>query len=161
MAGAPAQTPHQGLWINKRGWTPFRDQPACLNLSLQPAIGAPDTLVEALGDWKSAAWLDPERRWSFRLTRRINATLCREIRDRDHRHATDHDLRTAAHVRVAHGRHVVLALNPRAGSGWCPTARDVITAGLLRFAGTCIRQPHHARIADPSDGHSVINRHRS
>lgn len=70
IAWDPVQIPHVGLWINKRGWTPFRDQPACMNVSLQPAIGAPDTLVDALGDWKAAAWLDPEetRRWSFRLT---------------------------------------------------------------------------------------------
>ena len=64
--------PNVGLWINKRGWTPFRDQEPYLNLSLQPGIGAPDTLVEALGDWKSAAWLDPGdvRRWALRLTAR-------------------------------------------------------------------------------------------
>jgi galactose mutarotase-like enzyme len=64
------QIPNVGLWINKRGWTPFRDEEPYLNLALEPAIGAPDTLVEALGDWKGAAWLDPgeTRRWSLRLT---------------------------------------------------------------------------------------------
>ena len=64
-----AQIPHLGLWINKRGWTPFRDEEPYLNLGLQPSIGAPDSLVEALGDWKSAGWLDggETRRWGLRL----------------------------------------------------------------------------------------------
>jgi galactose mutarotase-like enzyme len=64
----PTQIPHVGLWVNKRGWTPFRDGEPYMNLALQPAIGAPDTLVDALGDWKSVAWLDPgeTRRWAFR-----------------------------------------------------------------------------------------------
>ena len=62
--------PQVGMWINKRGWTPFRDEEAYLNLSIQPAIGAPDTLSEALGDWKSAAWIEPgaTRRWSLSLS---------------------------------------------------------------------------------------------
>ncbi|MGQ0649524.1 MAG: hypothetical protein ACT4P7_18370 [Gemmatimonadaceae bacterium] len=66
------EIPNVGLWINKRGWTPFRDQDPCLNLALEPAIGAPDTIVEALGDWKSAVWIDPgdTRRWSLRLSGR-------------------------------------------------------------------------------------------
>ncbi|MCC6317437.1 MAG: hypothetical protein IT361_07045 [Gemmatimonadaceae bacterium] len=65
----PGEIPHLGLWINKKGWTPFRDEEPYLNLGVHPGIGAPDTIVEALGDWKSAAWLDPgrTRRWSFRL----------------------------------------------------------------------------------------------
>lgn len=66
----PSEVPHVGVWINKKGWTPFRDEQPYLNLGLQPGIGAPDTMVEALGDWKSAAWLDAgsSRRWSMKLT---------------------------------------------------------------------------------------------
>jgi galactose mutarotase-like enzyme len=61
----PTQVTHVGLWINKRGWTPFRREEPYQNLGLSPGIGAPDSLSEALGDWKSAAWLEPggERRW--------------------------------------------------------------------------------------------------
>ena len=63
------EIPHLGLWLNKRGWTPFRSELPYLNLAVEPAIGAPDTVDDALGDWKSAAWLDPgERRtWTLRL----------------------------------------------------------------------------------------------
>lgn len=61
-----ADVPHVGIWINKRGWTPFRREEPYLNLGLFPGIGAPDALSEALGDWKSAAWVEPgaDRRWS-------------------------------------------------------------------------------------------------
>lgn len=64
---------HVGVWINKRGWTPFRDEAPYLNLAVEPAIGAPDTLADALGDWRGAAWLDPgaERRWHLTLEGRV------------------------------------------------------------------------------------------
>lgn len=70
LAWNPGEITNVGVWINKKGWTPFRDEEPYLNLGLQPGIGAPDTLVEALGDWKSAAWLDAgaSRHWSLRLT---------------------------------------------------------------------------------------------
>lgn len=63
---------HLGIWLNKRGWTPFRRQEPYLNLTFSPCIGAPDSLSDALGDWKSAAWVDPgsERRWSVTWTAR-------------------------------------------------------------------------------------------
>lgn len=63
------EIPHVGLWLNKRGWTPLRGELPYLNLALEPAIGAPDTIDEALGDWKAAAWLEPgeRRRWSLHL----------------------------------------------------------------------------------------------
>ena len=62
----PSEVTHVGLWINKRGWTPFRREDPYLNFAFEPCIGAPDTLSDALGDWKSAAWIEPghERRWS-------------------------------------------------------------------------------------------------
>jgi galactose mutarotase-like enzyme len=58
---------HLGIWINKRGWTPFHDRTPALNIAFEPAIGAPDMLSEALGAWDSAAWLEPgqHRRWSL------------------------------------------------------------------------------------------------
>ncbi|MCC6770711.1 MAG: hypothetical protein IT360_05820 [Gemmatimonadaceae bacterium] len=68
----PSQVTHLGIWINKHGWTPFRRESRYLNLAFAPCIGAPDSLSDALGDWKSAAWVDPgtERRWSVTWTAR-------------------------------------------------------------------------------------------
>ncbi|GMV09561.1 MAG TPA: hypothetical protein PKC83_09750 [Gemmatimonadaceae bacterium] len=68
----PGIVTHFGLWINKRGWTPFRREAPYLNLAFSPCIGAPDSLSDALGDWKSAAWVDPggERSWSVTWTAR-------------------------------------------------------------------------------------------
>lgn len=62
-----SEVTHFGLWLNKRAWTPFRREEPYLNLAFEPCIGAPDTLSEALGDWKSAVWLEPgeERRWEL------------------------------------------------------------------------------------------------
>ena len=70
------EVPHFGLWLNKRGWTPFRREEPYLNLAFEPCIGAPDTLSDALGDWKSASWLEPgaERRWSLEwMARRVSS----------------------------------------------------------------------------------------
>lgn len=63
----PREVTHFGLWLNKRGWTPFRREDPYLNLAFEPCIGAPDTLSDALGDWKSVQWLEPggEHRWSM------------------------------------------------------------------------------------------------
>ena len=38
-----------------------------MNLSIQPSLGAPDSLTDALGDWKKAQWLEPGevRSWSI------------------------------------------------------------------------------------------------
>lgn len=68
----PDVVTHFGIWINKRGWTPFRREAPYLNLAFAPCIGAPDSLSDSLGDWKSAAWVDPgsERRWSVTWTAR-------------------------------------------------------------------------------------------
>ncbi len=68
----PSVVTHLGLWINKRGWTPFRREAPYLHLAFSPCIGAPDSLSDALGDWKSAGWVDPqsERRWSVTWTAR-------------------------------------------------------------------------------------------
>jgi galactose mutarotase-like enzyme len=62
------EVPNVGLWINRGGWTPFKRAKPYSNLALEPCIGAPDSLEEALGAWKSAHWLDAgkSRRWSLR-----------------------------------------------------------------------------------------------
>ncbi|HEX7123912.1 MAG TPA: hypothetical protein VF178_16160 [Gemmatimonadaceae bacterium] len=56
-----------GLWLNKYGWTPFKRERGYCNLAFEPCVGAPDTLSEALGDWKRAQWLEPGqvRTWSI------------------------------------------------------------------------------------------------
>jgi hypothetical protein len=57
-----------GLWVNNRGWAPAGRRPY-LNLGLEPAIGAPDSLEEAVRDWRTAQVLGPgeERSWSLEL----------------------------------------------------------------------------------------------
>ena len=62
------EVPNIGLWINHGGWTPFKRGKPYQNLALEPCIGAPDTLEEALGAWKNAHWLEPgkSRRWSLK-----------------------------------------------------------------------------------------------
>jgi galactose mutarotase-like enzyme len=64
------EVPNFGLWINHRGWTPFRRGKPYLNLAFEPCIGAPDPLSEALGSWKGAHWLEPgeTRRWTLTWT---------------------------------------------------------------------------------------------
>jgi hypothetical protein len=56
-----------GLWLNKHGWTPFRREKPYCNLAFEPCAGAPDTLSDALGDWKRAHWLEAGqvRTWSI------------------------------------------------------------------------------------------------
>jgi galactose mutarotase-like enzyme len=63
----PAEVPQLGLWLNKRGWTPFPRGRPYLNMAFEPCIGAPDSLTEAIGGWKSAAWLEPgeTREWTL------------------------------------------------------------------------------------------------
>lgn len=62
------QVPQFGLWLNKEGWTPLKGEKPYLNMAFQPCIGAPDTLSDALGDWKRAHWLEPGevRSWELR-----------------------------------------------------------------------------------------------
>ena len=73
------EIPNVGVWINRRGWSPFTAQRRFLppflrertraysNLALQPCIGAPDKLSDALGGWDAAHWLEPgaTARWSM------------------------------------------------------------------------------------------------
>jgi len=66
-----------GLWLNKHGWSPFKRESPYLNMAFGPCIGAPDTISDALGDWKRAQWLEPSEVRSWSLTwrgRRIEAS---------------------------------------------------------------------------------------
>jgi len=60
--------PYVGLWLNKRQWTPFPRGKPYLNLGLEPCIGVPDSLAEALGEWRGAQWLPPGEARSWSLT---------------------------------------------------------------------------------------------
>ncbi|MDQ6887463.1 MAG: hypothetical protein M3068_09230 [Gemmatimonadota bacterium] len=63
------EVPNFGLWLNKRGWSAFgRGKKRYLNLAFEPCIGAPDTLSDALGDWKSAHWIAAGETRSWTLT---------------------------------------------------------------------------------------------
>ena len=53
------QVTHVGIWINKQRMDPISPGVAYINLAFAPCIGAPDSLSDALGDWKSAAWVEP------------------------------------------------------------------------------------------------------
>ena len=63
----PRQVPDFGLWINRRGWSGAPRRPAPMVVGLGPAIGAPDSLAEALGSWKRAHWLEAgeSREWGL------------------------------------------------------------------------------------------------
>jgi galactose mutarotase-like enzyme len=71
-----AEVPQVGLWINHGGWSPFASSRPFLpwkkpkpyfNFAIEPCIGAPDSLAEALGAWDSAHWIEPRSstRWSM------------------------------------------------------------------------------------------------
>jgi hypothetical protein len=67
------QVPNVGIWLNKRGWTPFSRGKPYLNLGLEPCIGAPDSLTDALGEWRGAQWLSPGETRSWTLTWRARS----------------------------------------------------------------------------------------
>jgi galactose mutarotase-like enzyme len=64
----PEEVPQVGIWINNRGWAPAGRRPY-YNLGLEPAIGAPDRLDEAVRDWNAAQTLRPgeERSWGVEV----------------------------------------------------------------------------------------------
>ncbi|HEX6668003.1 MAG TPA: hypothetical protein VF061_00510 [Gemmatimonadales bacterium] len=65
---SPEEVPQVGIWINNRGWAPEGRRPYC-NLGLEPAIGAPDSLEEAVRDWKTARTLEAgeEQGWALEV----------------------------------------------------------------------------------------------
>jgi galactose mutarotase-like enzyme len=62
------EVPQVGVWINCAGWAPAGRRPY-VNLALEPCIGAPDRLDEAVEAWGTAQTLAPgeERRWSLEV----------------------------------------------------------------------------------------------
>ncbi|MBA2626472.1 MAG: hypothetical protein H0U85_00510 [Gemmatimonadales bacterium] len=59
------EVPQIGVWINCAGWAPAGRTPY-YNLALEPCIGAPDRLDQAVYEWQTAQVLQPgeERSWS-------------------------------------------------------------------------------------------------
>lgn len=68
MRVRPDEVPQVGIWINNRGWAPGGRRPYA-NLGLEPAIGAPDSLEDAVRDWRTAQTLEPgeERSWALEV----------------------------------------------------------------------------------------------
>ena len=64
----PEEVPQLGLWINCEGWAPAGRRPY-YNLGLEPCIGAPDRLADAVESWGTAQTLAPgeERRWALEV----------------------------------------------------------------------------------------------
>jgi galactose mutarotase-like enzyme len=64
----PAEVPQVGVWINVGGWSPPGRRPY-YNLGLEPCIGAPDRLLDAVERWRTAPVLEPgaERAWSLEV----------------------------------------------------------------------------------------------
>jgi galactose mutarotase-like enzyme len=62
------EVPQVGVWINCGGWAPEGRQPY-YNLALEPCIGAPDRLDQAVLTWGTAQMLHPgeERRWDVEV----------------------------------------------------------------------------------------------
>ncbi len=65
---SPDEVPQVGLWINCQGWAPDGRRPY-YHLGLEPSIGAPDRLEDAVVHWQTAPTLMPgeERRWTVEL----------------------------------------------------------------------------------------------
>ncbi len=76
------EVPWFGLWVNCRGWTPGRHARAYQNVAFEPCIGAPDSLSDALGDWKSARWLEPGEVCTWSTTWRARKVV--EENDTEH-----------------------------------------------------------------------------
>jgi len=64
----PSEVSQVGVWINCEGWAPAGRRPY-YNLALEPCIGAPDRLDDAVLDWKLAHTLAPggERTWGVEV----------------------------------------------------------------------------------------------
>ncbi len=62
------QVPQVGIWINCHGWAPEGKRPY-YNLAVEPCIGAPDRLDDAVDSWHLAQMLAPgeTREWGFEV----------------------------------------------------------------------------------------------
>ena len=52
------EVPQVGVWLNCRGWAPRGKRPY-YNLAIEPGIGAPDALEEAVRSWGAFRTLSP------------------------------------------------------------------------------------------------------
>ncbi len=59
MSFDAALAPFVAIWVNRKGWSASSKRKPPVHLSIGPSSGAPDSLTEALGTWKSASWLEP------------------------------------------------------------------------------------------------------
>jgi galactose mutarotase-like enzyme len=68
IAVRAGEVPQVGVWLNCAGWAPAGRRPY-YNLALEPCIGAPDRLDDAVESWGTAQVLEPgeERRWSVEV----------------------------------------------------------------------------------------------
>lgn len=64
----PATVPQVGIWINCGGWAPEGRTPY-FNMGVDPCIGAPDRLDQAVEEWHAAQQLSAgeERSWSLEV----------------------------------------------------------------------------------------------
>lgn len=64
----PATVPQVGIWINCGGWAPEGRTPY-FNMAVEPCIGAPDRLDQAVEEWHAAQQLSAgeERSWSLEV----------------------------------------------------------------------------------------------
>jgi len=53
------QVPYFGLTLHRAGGSSLVRRKSELQIGFGPSLGAPDSLTEAIGGWKSAAWLEP------------------------------------------------------------------------------------------------------
>jgi galactose mutarotase-like enzyme len=75
--------PFVGVWINREAWTPFAPKRSWLpwrrravpyaNVALEPCLGAPDGLADAVASWDAAAWLAPATAVRWEMTWRAGA----------------------------------------------------------------------------------------
>ena len=62
------EVPQVGVWINCGGWAPTGRTPY-FNMAVEPCIGAPDRLDQAVREWETAQLLGPgeERTWGLEV----------------------------------------------------------------------------------------------
>ncbi len=69
---------HVAVSISKPGWSAFGKRRSARIISLAPSIGSPDSLSEALGAWRDAAWLEPGETREWHLTWRASVAATPE-----------------------------------------------------------------------------------
>lgn len=69
LAWSRRALPFLGLWVNEGGWS-GSGGPPYVNLGVEPATGAPDSLLAARDEWKTARSIAPgeRHRWSLHLS---------------------------------------------------------------------------------------------